>query len=110
MLIKKPNDIPSSEITSKSNYMNRRRFITGAAATGAALAAGFYLRSGSHTAETVEASAKLSGSVKSQFSTTQKPNSFKDITNYNNYYEFSTDKHKPTGLYDMLLTRHWLLS
>ena len=35
MLIRKPSDIPSSEITSKSDYMNRRNFIAGAAAAGA---------------------------------------------------------------------------
>src|SRR5690242_18347976 len=40
MLIKKPNDIPSSEITAKSSYLSRRAFITGAVAAGAALAGG----------------------------------------------------------------------
>jgi len=44
MLIKKPGDIPSSEITPKESYLTRRKFITGAAAAGAALAGGFYLR------------------------------------------------------------------
>jgi len=110
MLIKNPSDIPSSEITSKSSYMNRRRFMTGAAVTGAALAAGFYLRRNTHNPETVEASAKLSGIVKSQFSTTEKPNSFKDITTYNNYYEFSTDKYEPNGLSANFRTRPWTVS
>jgi len=91
MLFKKPSDIPSSEITPKTAYLNRRKFITGAAATGAAIAAGVYLRSsGGHEAQA--AGAKLSGIVKSQFSVSETPTSFKDITNYNNYYEFSTDK------------------
>ena len=44
MLIKKPDDIPSSEITPKPAYLSRRKFIAGAAAAGAALAGGFYLR------------------------------------------------------------------
>ena len=82
MLIKRTNDVPSSEITSKSTYLNRRRFITGAAVTGAALAAGYYLRSSKPATETVEASNKLTGIVKSSFSTTEPPNSFKDITNH----------------------------
>jgi len=110
MLIKKPSDVASSEITSKSNYMNRRRFITGAAATGAALAAGFYLRNRDQAAETVEASAKLTGIVKSPFSTGEKPNSLSDITNYNNYYEFSTDKDAPSGLSANFRTRPWTVS
>jgi sulfoxide reductase catalytic subunit YedY len=111
MLIKKPTDISSSEITPKSAYLNRRKFITGAAATGAAIAAGLYLRnSASRSAGTVEASTKLSGIVKSQYSTSEKPNSFKDITNYNNYYEFSTDKYEPNGLSANFRTRPWTVS
>src|SRR5260370_1407850 len=32
---------------------------------------------------------------------------FKDITNYNNYYEFSTDKYEPAQLAKDLKTRPW---
>jgi sulfoxide reductase catalytic subunit YedY len=112
MLIKKPADIPSSEITPKSAYLNRRKFITGAAAAGAAIAGGLYLRnSGSESVETVEAAnSKLTGIVKSQFSTTEAPNSFKEITNYNNYYEFSTDKYGPNGESTNFRTRPWTVS
>ncbi|HEV2988722.1 MAG TPA: protein-methionine-sulfoxide reductase catalytic subunit MsrP [Candidatus Angelobacter sp.] len=110
MLIKKQSDIPSSEITSKSNYMDRRKFIAGAAATGAALATGLYLRDAAATLDTVEASSKLTGITKSQFSTTEKPNSLKDITNYNNYYEFSTDKYEPNGLSKNFRARPWTVS
>jgi sulfoxide reductase catalytic subunit YedY len=110
MLIKKPTDIRSSEITSKSTYMDRRKFIAGAAAAGAALATGLYLGNGGASLETVEASAKLAGIAKSQFSTSEKPNSLKDITNYNNYYEFSTDKYDPNGLSKNFRTRPWTVS
>jgi len=109
MLFKKPSDIPSSEITPKAAYLNRRKFITGAAATGAAIAAGLYLRnSGGHEAQA--AGAKLTGIVKSQFSVTEAPTSFKDITNYNNYYEFSTDKYRPNGLSANFRTRPWTVA
>ena len=108
MLIKKPSDIPSSEITPKSSFLNRRKFITGAAATGAAIAAGLYLREhDGHAEAAVTTGAKLSGISKSQYSTSEKPNSFKDITNYNNYYEFSTDKYEPNGLAQNFRTRPW---
>jgi len=108
MLIKKPNDIPSSEITPKPAYLNRRQFIIGAAAAGAAIGGGLYLRSRDAMQDTVEAGGtKLTGIVKSPFSTTEKPNSFKDITNYNNYYEFSTDKYEPNGLAQNFRTRPW---
>ena len=114
MLIKKPNDIASSEITPKSSYINRRSFITGAVAAGAALAGGLYLRNLSDfdaTPSTVQAAgAKLSGIVKSPFSTNEKPNTFKDITSYNNYYEFSTDKYEPNGLAAGFRTRPWTVA
>ena len=112
MLTKKPGDIPSSEITPKSSYFSRRQFLTGAAITGAAIAGGLYLRNHDFVeAVDVEAAgAKLSGIIKSPFSTTEKPNSFKDITNYNNYYEFSTDKYEPNGLSAGFRTRPWPVS
>jgi sulfoxide reductase catalytic subunit YedY len=111
MLIKKPNDIPSSEITPKSAYISRRKFMAGAIATGAAVAGGLYLRNTINPGDDASAvhadGAKLSGIVKSQFSTAEKPTSFKDITNYNNYYEFSTDKYEPNGLAKNFRTRPW---
>ena len=53
---------------------------------------------------------KLSGIVKSPLSTSETPTSFKDITNYNNYYEFSTDKYEPNGLSKNFRTRPWTIS
>ncbi|HKW77138.1 MAG TPA: protein-methionine-sulfoxide reductase catalytic subunit MsrP [Terriglobales bacterium] len=108
MLIRKPDDIPSSKITPKSSYLNRRQFLAGAVAAGAALAGGFYLRNGGHGEAVVQASGqKLSGIVKSKYSSSEKPTSFQDITNYNNYYEFSTDKYEPNGLSKDFRTRPW---
>src|SRR5262249_52498550 len=108
MLIKKPSDIPSSEITPKAHYVSRRKFMAGAIATGAVVAGGYYLRTSGSADEAVSADgAKLSGIVKSQFSTTEKPTSFKDITNYNNYYEFSVDKYEPNGRSRNFRTRPW---
>ena len=97
MLIKNPSDIRSSEITSQSLYLNRRAFLTGAAALAAA------------TALPLDAFAdnKIPNVGKSQFSTSEKQTPFKDITNYNNYYEFSTDKYEPAGLSKNFRTRPW---
>ena len=53
---------------------------------------------------------KLSGIVKSPLSTSETPTSFKDITNYNNYYEFSTDKYEPNGLAKNFRTRPWTVA
>ena len=110
MLIRKPGDIPSFEITSKSSYPNRRQFIIGAGAAGVA-AAGLLLwpRNGAPE-HPVQSGAKLIGVTKSRYSTNERPTSFKDITNYNNYYEFSADKYRPNGLATNFRTRPWTVS
>ncbi len=111
MLIKKPADIPSSEITGKSTYFNRRQFMAGAAMVGAtAVAAHAGIKDWFNTSSSEQHGAKLPNVGKSQFSTTETPNSFKDITNYNNYYEFSTDKYEPNGLARNFRTRPWTVS
>jgi sulfoxide reductase catalytic subunit YedY len=111
MLIKKPSDIPSSEITPQSLFMNRRKFIAGAAATGAAIAADLYLPNVTcQAAELVQAGAKLTGIAKSHYSTSEKSNSFKDITTYNKYIEFSKDMYEPNGLSANFRTRPWTVS
>jgi methionine sulfoxide reductase catalytic subunit len=106
MLIKKTADIRSSEITPKTLYLNRRKFMEGAALAGAALAAGSGLGELMFPAA-VHADAKISGVQKSQLSTTEAITPYKDVTNYNNYYEFSTDKYEPAGLAKNFKTRPW---
>ena len=110
MLIKKPSDIASSEITTKSTYFNRRTFLAGAAAAGAVAAVGFGLRELSEPSQAVSANTKIDGIKKSGFSTTETITPFKDVSNYNNYYEFSTDKYEPAGLAKDLKTRPWTVS
>ena len=103
MLIKKQSDIPSSEITPKSLYMDRRRFMTGATLFGAALATGAYEMINPAEAR---ANTKLT-TVKGQFSTDEQQTPFKDIANYNNFYEFSTDKYGPAKLARDFRTSGW---
>jgi sulfoxide reductase catalytic subunit YedY len=117
MLIKKTGDILFSEITPESSYISRRKFLAGAIATGAVATVGFLLLpDGKNSRGVVGAStvvpggAKLSGISKSQYSTNEKPTLLKDITNYNNYYEFSTDKYEPSGLAANFRTRPWTVS
>jgi len=81
MLIKKPSDIPSSGITSKSLYLNRRQFLTGAALAGAAAAAGVGLSEVGTPSLVAGANTKIDGLQKSPFSTTEKETPYKDVTN-----------------------------
>jgi sulfoxide reductase catalytic subunit YedY len=112
MLIKKADDIPSSEITPKSLYLNRRKFLTGAAIAGAAAVAGLGLREMASPSLSVAAdgNAKIDGIQKSSFSTNEAITPYKDVTNYNNYYEFSTDKYGPAGLSKNFKTRPWTVT
>ena len=110
MLIKKPEEMKYSEITPKGLYMNRRKFIAAASVAGAAALTGFSLRELLSPAEEVHAGAKIDGAKKSPFSTSEKLTPYKDVTNYNNYYEFSTDKYEPAGLAKDFKTRPWNVS
>lgn len=110
MLIKKSSDIPSSEITPKSVYLNRRRFLAGAAVAGAAAVAGLGLRELGTPSLVAGANTKIDGLQKSPFSTTEKQTPYKDVTNYNNFFEFSTDKYEPAGLAKNFKTRPWTVT
>src|SRR5690349_23967220 len=109
MLIKKGQNIPSSEITPQRLYVNRRKFLAGAAAGAAAVAAvGF--RELASPAEVAHANTRIEGLQKSSFSTSESVTPFKDVSNYNNYYEFSTDKYEPAGLAKNFKTRPWTVT
>ena len=102
MLIKPSPDIivsstiKPSEITSKEVYQSRRRFLHG----GAALALGSSLGLGTMlaTQKLSYAANKFSGAVKSPFSTNESQTPYKDVTSYNNFYEFGTSKTSPAGM------------
>ena len=89
VIIRKPSEIAPSEITPKDVYLNRRLFLREVAAVAAAGASAALLPS------VVQAGMKFQQVRKSQFSTDEKPASLKDITSYNNFYEFGTDKKDP---------------
>jgi sulfoxide reductase catalytic subunit YedY len=96
MLIKRPADIPSSEITDKKVYLNRRAFIRAAGGTAAIAATGVLAAEALLTAQPpAPHGAKLPNVKPSEFSTTEKPNTWEQITTYNNYYEFGTGKDEP---------------
>jgi sulfoxide reductase catalytic subunit YedY len=104
MLIKKPADIPSSEITPKSLYLNRRKFLAGVGMATAT--AGFAFRE-LNSPLRVSANTKIDGVKPSPFSTSEKITPAADVTTYNNYYEFSTDKSSPSQLAKNFKTRPW---
>ncbi len=108
MLIKRPADIRSSEITDQKLYLNRREFIR--AATGTAVAvAGMGIGGNAlvHAAQPAPHGRKLENIKKSPLSADEKPNTWEQITTYNNYYEFGTDKDDPAATAGRLKPQPW---
>ncbi|MEO0995884.1 MAG: protein-methionine-sulfoxide reductase catalytic subunit MsrP [Pseudomonadota bacterium] len=105
MLIRTAKGIPGSEITPKSQYLSRRTLLKGtAAAAGAAALPAI-------AAELPAAPAKrLTGIVKSPLSTDETPNSYEDVTTYNNFYEFGTGKADPARNSRDFEPRPWSLA
>ena len=104
MLINKPADILYSEITPKRIYMNRRNFLAGVPA--AFLGARELL---SPSARAV-AGMKLPNVQKSKYTLDEKQNSYQDVSTYNNYYEFGTDKSQPAETSKNFKTAPWTVS
>ncbi len=110
MLIKKPSDIKGSEITDKRVYLNRRQFLLGASVTAVAVGTGLVLPAVSVQSEKGPSGSMLQGVQKSPFSTDELKTPYKDITSYNNFYEFGTDKYSPRKNAKRLITRPWTVA
>ena len=95
MLIRKSTDIRPSEITDQSVYMRRREFMYGAAALGMAAAL------------PTSAFAMPLSAIKSPLTTDETLTPLKDVTTYNNFYEFGTDKDDPSKNAHTLTTKPW---
>jgi len=103
MLIKKPTDIKSSEITAPELYKQRRRFIQ----SSTALLLGASWLSMRQLMAKENPPTRLDFKTGSAYSTDEEKTSYKDVTEYNNYYEFGTDKYSPVKNASSLTTDPW---
>jgi sulfoxide reductase catalytic subunit YedY len=115
LLIKNTAGIAPSEITDESVYLRRRDFIrlAGGAAVAAA-AAPLLACSGEPVAAERggggtfgSAQSPLTGYKEKAVATDEKLNTFDEITSYNNFYEFGTDKSDPKRYGGSLKTSPW---
>lgn len=90
--MRRKTDLTWSDVTPKSLWLSRRGLLAGAG--GIALAG--------------PAAARIEA-AKSPLSTDEAPNSFEDITTYNNFYEFGTDKGDPAAYASALTTDPWAI-
>jgi len=96
--------VKSSEITPYSQYLSRRDFLKAAGiVTGSALLAACAPKATGTTVPEGEAPA-ASGKMDELG---DPANSFEDITNYNNFYEFSTNKESVNPLSEEFTTSPW---
>ncbi|WP_045388547.1 protein-methionine-sulfoxide reductase catalytic subunit MsrP [Falsirhodobacter sp. alg1] len=81
------NDLKWSDVTPEASWLNRRQLMAGGAAAASLLAAPRAFAAG--------------------YSTDETPNTFEEITNYNNYYEFGLGKTDPAQNAGALTTSPW---
>ena len=104
MLIRRPPDIKESEVTDESLYVNRRRFIETVARAGAGLGLATGL------APVLGCDRRLDAEDADQKSGEEELTPYEDVTTYNNFYEFGTDKSDPAKNAHTLQTRPWTLT
>lgn len=82
------SDLTWGDVTPEATFLNRRAFMAGATALGAG-------------------SIMSPAFAASKYSTDEEPNTFEQITSYNNFYEFGTGKSDPAENAHALTTDPW---
>ena len=112
MLIPSPkwlrgDDVAASEITPQPLYLSRRRLLSlGGAAAASGLASPWFARQ-AFAQEAPGKLAKLPATLNNAFVVTEKRTPYADVTTYNNFYEFGTDKSDPARNAGTLRPRPW---
>jgi len=110
MLVRKQPELTYEDVTPKSTYLNRRQILLGLGFAGAAAIGGKVLSDLAAPDTIAHAGTKLNVTVKSPFSITEKTSSINDVTHYNNFYEFGTDKGDPSKNAQNFRTSPWTVS
>ena len=117
-MIKKNSDIKSSEITDHKVYLNRRLFMRGAAIAGSVAATGFLYRKLNPPPAEIPKGQKIDvvsspptyDAAAAGFKTSEPLTPLEDITNYNNFYEFSTEKRAVATAAKGFVSKPWTIS
>jgi len=109
-----PGDVKASEITPKKAYLSRRQLMLGGLAVASPLVTGYVFKKLLYPRPSLRKTEKFAvpvvGPTADSWKTTEKPNSFEEITSYNNFYEFGTDKSDPAAEAHRLTTRPWTVA
>ena len=90
------SDLTRADVTPKARWLNRRQIMAGAGALGLGSIAGPALAA--------------FDAVKTDYGTDLEPNSYEDITSYNNFYEFGTGKDDPARNAGAMVTDPWTIT
>jgi sulfoxide reductase catalytic subunit YedY len=112
MLIRRPSDIPSSEITPESVYRNRREFMLDAVGLTALGLSGSALAAPSQIAETEVAGpawlkTQIAAATPAKAAGADSLTPYQHVTGYNNFYEFGYDKTDPAAKAGQLTVAPW---
>jgi sulfoxide reductase catalytic subunit YedY len=124
LLIKRPQDVRGGEITSQALYWRRREFLVGGAAAAAGLTFGLggCKSQASPSPSSSPSSAPSAGAPgpagavvlppykKDAITVDEAKTPLKDVSGYNNFYEFGTDKSDPAANAHSLHTRPWTVA
>jgi sulfoxide reductase catalytic subunit YedY len=116
--LKEPNKIFAREVTDPAVYFNRRTFIRAGILAASAMATGLVYRRLNHVATGTIDTPVIQGLTKpavasgdaSVFRVAETETSLEDITHYNNFYEFSTDKEGVAPAAAKFETKGWQVS
>jgi methionine sulfoxide reductase catalytic subunit len=95
--------IAPSEITPPEVWFSRRTLLTGALAAGVGALARPAEAAGGPPAD----AAPLAYTANPRYSVSEAPNKYEEITTYNNFYEFGTDKEDPSRNARNFRTQPW---
>jgi sulfoxide reductase catalytic subunit YedY len=109
MLIKQASPLALADSTPKETYFNRRSFLRGLGIAGAATVVGERFSSLLSPPTTALAGTKLT-TIKSNYLVDEKISSENDVTHYNNFYEFGSDKGDPAKNAQNFRTSPWVVS
>ena len=99
MLVKRAGGFKWSDVTPYAVYLNRRAFMLGAAAVALAPRIG--------AAAPPPAGAALKATPNAAYRLEETPTPLKDVSSYNNFYEFGMNKEDPARLAGTLKPRPW---
>ena len=102
---RKPWERPWSDVTPEHVYRSRREFLQLSAAGTVGLAAGGIL--GPAEARLDAAQAPLASTRNPKYIADGQPNTFDELTGYNNFYEFGTSKDDPARNAHLLRPKPW---